>query len=84
MADATPSPVRQVRQYLEDEVKAAALQQSYIDENSAHALQEILTLEDEFDEATARVNAERDAKALRKFVASSEQEALQKSAHQSR
>ena len=68
MADVTPSPVRQVRQFEADEVAATKLQQEFDDEANAAHLAEVDRIEDEFDRATRLADEERNARALRRMA----------------
>ena len=73
MADGqTPSPVRDVRRFEQDEAEAKRLQQLYDDESRAAALQEAYRVEQEFDEATRKVNDERSQKAMVRLVGKAE------------
>eukprot|EP00672_Neobodo_designis_P020763 CAMPEP_0174852232 /NCGR_PEP_ID=MMETSP1114-20130205/25258_1 /TAXON_ID=312471 /ORGANISM="Neobodo designis, Strain CCAP 1951/1" /LENGTH=72 /DNA_ID=CAMNT_0016086813 /DNA_START=27 /DNA_END=245 /DNA_ORIENTATION=+ len=63
----TPSPVRQVRQFEADEAAAEKLQQEFDDEARAAHLEEVERIDAEFDEATRRVDEERNQKALERL-----------------
>jgi hypothetical protein len=63
-AGATPSPVRQVRQYEKDMEIAKKLQQMYDDEHRAVEMEEEIKVEDEFDAATRKFHEEQDQKFL--------------------
>ena len=67
MADATPSPVRQVRQFEADEAAATRLQQEYDDEARAAQMEEIDRIDAEFDDATRRADNERNERAVQRL-----------------
>ena len=63
-AAATPSPVRQVRQYEKDMEIAKKLQQVYDDERHAVEMEEEGKVEDEFDAATRKYHEAQNQKFL--------------------
>jgi hypothetical protein len=63
MLDA-PSPVKELATFMQDEAMARSLQQLYNDEAQAAEFQEQCKIEDEFEEATRKVQDERSAKLL--------------------
>lgn len=72
MADATPSPVKAVRQFEEDEAIARRMQQAFDDEVHAERAQQIAHIEDEFDAATERFNEERNQRTLMRMGATTQ------------
>lgn len=65
MSEATPSPVKQVREFERDQALAAKLQQEFDDEAHAVRMEEVAQIEDEFDAATRRADDERARNAAR-------------------
>lgn len=65
--DETPSPVRQVRQFQDDEVAAAKLQQEFDDEARAAEIHQVEHVHDEFDAATRQLAEERSRRTLERL-----------------